>query len=169
MGRDREKRRRNWTVLSGTDEACRVGQGCCDRLERHHVHPLACGGADSEENTVVLCRRHHALIERFYWWRRCGIDPLTTSEILQIARRFDRKLVPPLMVQHLKAETDAAWDFLNEKWPFSESSWWRSVFSQAVTWARTQMVTRDVAPSNAIIEEPWFRPLQSSIEVLKAS
>ena len=45
---------------------CRVA-GCetpTDRIEAHHITPLAAGGPDTVQNGVTLCHRHHLAAHR---------------------------------------------------------------------------------------------------------
>jgi hypothetical protein len=48
------------------DEGCNgrfLGGECSATLDVHHILPREEGGADVEENLMVLCHRHHPMLE----------------------------------------------------------------------------------------------------------
>lgn len=142
---------------SGRERVCAVF-GCTGvGLEIHHVMPKNVGGADDVNNLAWLCRQHHSLIERFYFWRRSTLAPATCKEIQVIARGFHRGIIPPLLVSELGARTRKLWAEIHALPQSKTPLWWQASFSQGVRWCRTQEILREVAPANAIVEEPWFR------------
>lgn len=147
----------NNLTASGRDRVCTV-PGChACVLEVHHVTPANVGGSNDVENLVWVCRQHHALLERYYFWRRLRVAPEACKEIQKIARAFNRGLVPALLVVELGARTKKLWAEVHATSECQNPLWWQAGFVSAVKWAQTQEVLRDVNPGNAIIEEPWFR------------
>lgn len=149
---------------SGRERICAVADCFAVGLEIHHVMPKNVGGVDDVSNLAWLCRQHHGLIERFYFWRRSGLAPEACKEIQVIARGFHRGIIPPLLVSELGAKTKKLWAEVHELPESRNPLWWQAAFAAGLRWCQTQEVLREVAPANAIIEEPWFRTKNSESE-----
>lgn len=137
---------------------CCAVLGCtASRLTVHHIQPVALGG-NFPHNLAYMCEAHHALIERYVFWQRARLAPETAKELIALARAFDACRVHPLELPVAKARSQALWQALDAQPEVQAFSWWRQVFDQALTWARQQVLVREVKPKRALIEAPWFYP-----------
>ena len=141
---------------------CRIPGCSSTNLTVHHIVPVELGGNDAA-NLVYLCRTHHALIERYYFWSRTRLAPSLCRELLKIARAFDTSAVPPLLVAELRGRTQRIWSELNGLPEARNPLWWQTVFAKALAWGQHQEIVRTVACSRAIIESPWFRDRRQQI------
>ena len=66
------------STITLTERICALSElvpgECSGRLHEHHVMPISAGG-DPNGKTVLLCQRHHPMVEalarRILRWRRC--------------------------------------------------------------------------------------------------
>lgn len=126
-------------------------------LEVHHVMPVAISDNNLSHNLAILCRNHHSLVERYYWWERCKLNPSETKELKQIAILFSKRKVEPNQLNDLQEKTKLLWKKLNSHVKVQNFFWWHSCYEAAKGWASTQLVIRSVSAKDAIVEEPWFR------------
>jgi hypothetical protein len=147
-------------ILNGRNVVCEVsGCGCADptELEIHHIMPVSSRPIHSPDNLAILCRSHHALVERFYWWQRSKLMPDECREARSIALMFRHRTVPFGRLDELEARTKQLWGLLAAHPNSQNFMWWRSVFAKAKTWAAGKDVVRRVEAKDAITEDPWFR------------
>lgn len=157
----------NKLIQSGRAMACEVAGCTCtaiEKLELHHIMPVSIKPVHADSNLVILCRSHHALIERYYWWQRSMLMPETARRIKTIARMFKARAVPVLELDMLKAETAELWKIFNNHKNLSSYLWWHAIYKKAKQWAVHQNIIREVDPKDAIVEEPWFRDIRASFD-----
>jgi len=89
---ERDQRRCNGRFLGGR---------CSPILDVHHIHPREEGGSDDEDNLMVLCHRHHPMLEairrqilkrREPEWKRCPHRHRSPEARLLCERRLNRGL-----------------------------------------------------------------------------
>lgn len=145
---------------SGRELRCEA-EGCSvtrrKDIEVHHVVPARIRAWHRPDNLVLLCGNHHALVERYYWLALCRLAPDTAREIRRIARMFKARSVKRRDIDTLKDHTVWLWEHLNDL--TNDPDWWRQVYQEAIRWASSREVIREVDSSRAIIEVlPWWRP-----------
>jgi hypothetical protein len=126
-------------------------------LEIHHIMPVAINPNNLSSNLVILCKNHHALVEKYYWWERSKLLPKETKELRQLAILFSKRKIPSASVTEYQARTKELWLKLNNHAEVQNFFWWLKCFESSKTWALTQEVFREVTAKDAIIEDPWFR------------
>ena len=144
-------------VLSGRSVKCEIC-GCMDmeKLDLHHVVPVAVRPIHSMTNIVVLCKSHHALVERYYWEQRSRLMPIEAKELRNIAQEFRARAVPLKFIKDMQSKTKDLWLALNSHRKCSNISWWQQTYHEAKRWANDQVVIREVMPKDAITEDSWF-------------
>lgn len=141
---------------SGRDFKCEVKNCKSQELEVHHIIPVSVLVDHSNSNIAILCRDHHALVERFYWDWRSSLYPESCAEIKTIALQFKLKLVPPSQLTWFETKSKKLWRDLNGKEEFLNIQDWQETFKKAKRWASSVKTLRKVDPKNAITEDPWF-------------
>lgn len=135
-------------------EGCHAQEG----LQIHHVHPVQFGGADAVQNLTYLCRDHHALVERYYFFKRAIAHPELSAVVTYYHRAFKSGAFLPEEVEAAQADSRGAreaFEAATSKHPV----YWQDVFREASRWASQQEVIRSVSPASAMFETtPWYRP-----------
>lgn len=152
-------------VLAGRVIRCESrGCGCvaADELEVHHIMPLVVRRDHTVGNLAVLCKNHHALVERYYWQVRCQQAPAVTAEIATLLARLQHERLSPEDHAALCARLRELWDALNGSRDAQDARWWQRLYKNALTWAATQEVVRYVHAGQAIVADPWYRPKVSA-------
>lgn len=155
---------------SGRPMVCEV-KGCeSEYIEVHHIIPFGVAAimyryddrsaVDHIANLAFLCRDHHSLVERHYWWARILGAPKELvglhHEVVAIAKSFHDRQVPQDKIEKTRVYSDFAWKQLNTC-AHHNPLWWQATYAQALKWAQHQEILWSVAPAQAIVSDPWFR------------
>lgn len=146
-------------ILSGRRIKCEITNcNCIDpgELEIHHIMPVSFKPIHNEANLAILCKDHHALVERYYFHKRSLLMPDTAAKIQELARQFKARAVPLDQVADAKRLTKELWSKFNNAKDLRDDHWWKSTWSSAKTWASNRTILTKVAPKNAIVSEAWY-------------
>ena len=126
------------------------------RLTQHHIVPKKAGGSDNPSNLAYLCFNCHALVERYYWQKLAKQSPLAARTIKEIAKAFKLGIIAPEHYQEAKERQALAWTKMLRR-----PTKWEQWFEEAIHWIATIEITRTIKLEDAIISDPWWRPLGS--------
>lgn len=146
-------------ILAGRQAECEIpGCSCMDptELEIHHIIPVSFKPAHTHRNLAILCGKHHALIERFYFEKRARLMPEVATAIQEIARKFKRREFQLQEIEPFQQKTQELWNLFNSHSDLKQLDWWSGVWAAARVWSSQQRILTPVTSKDAITSEVWF-------------
>jgi hypothetical protein len=119
-------------------------------VTKHHVRPKRAGGQNGR-NLAPLCEQHHALVERYYWWRLSFGNPVAANCIKQIAAAMLDGRIPHKNRQRARERQQLALRMMEEDVD------WKGLFRDAVKWTKSVEIVRPIRLAKALTEKPWWR------------
>ena len=79
--------RHRGTSSKSNDAPCEICGQKHNRMHRHHIVPMYINGKDEADNLIVVCNKHHQLIEQ----KKIGFDALNETFHLALFRHSGRR------------------------------------------------------------------------------